>query len=636
MENIRKINERFQHNTRVGASDIYRKFKLQFDALFNPNEIAKSKEEFEEIYVQDTDFEDKIDIFRNSLGNVASFCVGYTGIGKTTAIRHCFNIGTKNISVYNESRKELVFPAFYDGHNIELKYDEDLAEKLSSVCNFLEKENSDLKSYMRSSDGIFALLSFIENTKPEILDVDPMDVLTLSEVEEAKYKLKNAFQRHKYSYYAIRLKFMIAQKYDKYERFVILLDDIESLPHEYQQDLIRLYLSLFDCMANTDYPEDHEYNINLLICLRPHTLRLFNNNRNIETYPIAPTPITKDQAVELAKLFEKRFLYYTKKNTKVIGNIETWTECYTALETMNKMFSGQYKKMVINLCFMNIREALSYYSKIFANRLWVQRGKEIYPEFTVDLFDYIFNNITIIRAISCNESPVYFDDINNILPCLFLVTQERDYSIYCLLIMQAFYKKKTPGEPYGISSTKMGDFFEDLKSIFNSDVVEDFKKCIYYLFQRRILRKSILDKDDHKTLDQNESIKSDSYLYLSSKGEEMWRMLSQDSVLLELFREEIYRNYSTHSFNDKPSYELSQEEIFLDLLKQIEYLGDMEDDLHTKISDSEKGRKFNDLFGTSTIFEHLLFGVECSLRYSGKMENDQLRNQFEALRYKRT
>ena len=148
-ENIHKINKRFEHIDRIGASDIYRKFKLQFEAILNPKEIARNKEEFRRVYVNDSNFEDKLETFRNSIGNMAAFCVGYTGIGKTTSIRYCFDLGVKNVPVYIEERKELIFPSFFDAHNnLETDISEDLASKILSVCSFLERENPDLKHYI--------------------------------------------------------------------------------------------------------------------------------------------------------------------------------------------------------------------------------------------------------------------------------------------------------------------------------------------------------------------------------------------------------------------------------------------------------------------------------------------------------
>ncbi len=635
-ENVRKINDRFEHIDRIGASDIYRKFKLQFEAMFNPKEIARNKEEFRKIYVNDSDFEEKIEDFRNSIGNMAAFCVGYTGIGKTTSIRYCFDLGVKNVPVYIADRKELIFPSFFDGHNnLETDISEDLASKILAVCSFLERKNPDLKRHMRTERGLSELVEFIQETKPEIVEVDPLSLLHMSEKEEVHFRLEYARDNHKYSYYAIRLKYMIMKKYDKYQRLIIILDDVESLPHDYQQELIRLYLSLFECMTNTEFPQETEYNINLLISLRPHTFRLFNNNRNLETYPISANPITKDRPINLSEMFQKRFDYYTETNPRVIGNIDSWKECYDHLKTMNEMFSGQYKSMIINLCFMNIREALSYYARIFANRLWVQKNKELYAEFTVKIPDYTFNNITIIRALACNESKVYFDEENNLIPCIFLNNQRDDYTICCLLLLNLFYKRRVENVYYGVRSQKKKDLMEELEYIFSSDKVKIFEECLYHLFEKRILRKSIRDKDDYNTLDRRESLKDDSFLYLSSKGEEMWRMLSQDSVLLELFREEVYRDYDRYDFNEQSSFELmeagKQKDIFLDLLKYIEFLSYKEDDLRNSVTEKSKQKKYKEIFGTQMMVSYLLEGVNCSLRYSGKCEDPDIQKEFSQL-----
>lgn len=635
MEGIYKINERYTTNARIGASDIYRKFKVQFDALLDPGEVARSDDEFEKMYVRDENFEDKIEKFRNSIGNMASYCVGYTGIGKTTSIRHCFSLGVKNVTKYVENRKELVFPAFYDGHNLETDYKEDLAQKISGVCSYLERENPEVRSFLRSENGIKAFYHFIENTKPEILEDNPLIFLSMSEMEEITHRLNVALERHKYSYYAIRLKFLIAQRYDRYKRLIIILDDIESLPHDYQQNLLRQYLSFYECMTRTVYPETGTYNVNLLICLRPHTLRLFNNSRSLETYPIRGTPITKDNAIDLAKMLKRRFDYYTGKVAGTIGNIDTWRDSYDALDSMNKMFAGQYKKMIINLCFMNIRESLSYYASIFANRFWIQKNKELYAEFTVDPPDYIFNNITIIRAISCNEGKVYFGEATNILPNLLFSTHSKDYSIYCLLLIKLFYLRRVKGEPYGLKATKMSELIRELHSIFDEETTKAFEKCIFYLFEKKIFRKSIRDKDDYSSLDRKESLKDDSQLYLSSKGEEMWRMLAQDSVLLELFREDAFRDYETYDFNDAPSFYLmshgDQEGVFFDLLKYIESLRNLEDDLRNSLNEDNR-KKFDSTFGKRMVVSQLLYGVERSMRYSGKMENPQIKSYYESLR----
>lgn len=340
---------------------------------------------------------------------------------------------------------------------------------------------------------------------------------------------------------------------------------------------------------------------------------------------------------DLSDLFEKRFEYYTESNPRVIGNIESWNACYESLKTMNNMFSGQYKEMIINLCYMNIREALSYYSKIFANRLWIQENKHFYAEFTVNIPEYKFNNITIIRALACNENTMYFNETNNILPCLFLTSEEKeeDYSIYCLLLLYLFYKRRKKNECYGLQAKKKIVLIKELEEILSPEKVKCFEEALFHLFEIRILRKSIKDKDDYFTLDTRKSLNDESYLYISSKGSEMWQMFSRDSVLLELFREEVYRDYDNYNFNDQSSYDLllagKQKEIFIDLLQYIEYLSGLEDDLRNSIEDKEKKKKYIQMFDKKMVVSQLLEGVSCSLKYSGKFEDPEVQNLYTRL-----
>lgn len=75
-----------------------------------------------------------------------------------------------------------------------------------------------------------------------------------------------------------------------------------------------------------------------------------------------------------------------------------------------------------------------------------KKNKELYAEFTVNIPEYTFNSITIIRALACNECKVYFNDANNLLPCPFLNERQRDYTVYCLLLLSVFYKRKAKNE----------------------------------------------------------------------------------------------------------------------------------------------------------------------------------------------
>ena len=148
-----KINERFNRYDKIGESDIYRKFKEQFDNLFNAEEVANNDNEFEKVYVPDKEFEDQLEVLRNSRTNMAKFCIGYTGIGKSTSIRYCFGLGVSKEAHINKAKKELVFPTFLDGYQVEDISKFDLSTRIAAVCTALEEHHPQLKELLATDDG---------------------------------------------------------------------------------------------------------------------------------------------------------------------------------------------------------------------------------------------------------------------------------------------------------------------------------------------------------------------------------------------------------------------------------------------------------------------------------------------------
>ena len=222
-------------------------------------------------------------------------------------------------------------------------------------------------------------------------------------------------------YYTCKLKYYILKKSDIYDRLVIVLDDIEAMPESFQEQVIADYLHLFDCMQNTEYPQDSNYRVNLLISLRPHTYRIFSNGiygRMLSAYSFV-SPILKENSVDLNLLFKKRFDFYTEMSHTNIGNPESWERCYEQLMLVNSLFDGQFKRMISNLCFFNVRTSLAEYAKILGNRVWVQGNSARSEFFTISSDEYKFNDITVPRAIGCGNS-IVFMGIDGSLSKLFL------------------------------------------------------------------------------------------------------------------------------------------------------------------------------------------------------------------------
>lgn len=639
-----KINSTYSRKTLLGENDIYRKFNLEFESLFNPDEIAKTDDDFCEIYVNDEEFEKSLNDFFSSHTSMAKFCVGYTGIGKTTSIRYCLELHASNMPKLITHKKMVVFPTFLDGYRVEEMQKFDLSKRIASVCTILEKEHPDLREDLKTLEGKRDFYDFMfRHNNFSLENTNPVTTMDMSEEELIIHSLEKAYEEDHFIYQANRLKYYIFKKREIYNRLVILLDDIETLPQENQREIIKKYLKLFDCMKNTDYEDNSNYNVNLLISMRPHTHRYLHGDRDIETHPLSK-PILKSEAVDISELFKKRFNFYSKKyrTESSIGNRDSWKECYDAVMSMNRTFDGKYKRMIQNLCFFNIRESLTAYARIFANRLWVQKNMIKTDAFTITPKDYVFNNVTVIRALACNEEPVFFGASDSLIPNIFYTTQFEDYSMHCLAVIRYFIMKRN-GEDYGINAQELRFIHQELNDIFNEHYAEQFHFVIKYLFDNKILRKSINDHDD---IDAIETITANSSLYISPRGNEIFEMLSKDSVLLEMLRESSWRDYKNREYSKSPSIELTRNRdyttVYIDLLDYIDYLCEKEDDIYTRAIQSDKFQKYFSLFDSTSISGQLLIGLKNSMNYSDRIDTDeciknkllQTENKIESLEEK--
>ena len=661
MPEKQRINTRYEYDKKDSSAtyaknDIYRKFSKQFDKLFDAEETPKTFEELQEIYVNDEPFEADIDDFRNSFSNSIKYCVGYTGMGKSTSISYCFKIlPTDRNAKFIEERRELLFPVMLDAYKKKQKNRNpeaiNLTERIAAVSTYLKKEFPDIADHLKTIDGKTELYNFILAHTPSALETskkssesafNPVDALDMDETELIRAKLLHAYDENPYEYYANELKFIIKKHYDKISNLIIILDDIESFDDESQLEIISDFQKFKECMENTDPPEGinaRKYFVKLLISLRPDTLRRLQRNRRLETFSKNNPGIQKRNAIELDIFFQKRFDYYTKTYASEIGNMDTWKECYQNLIALNSKFGGQYKEMIQNLCFYDIRKALAVYSDIFSNRYYIQGNKKREDIFTVKQDEYIFDNITVIRAISCHENVVYFGDSPScLIPNIFLTTINDDFSIECLLVMQ-YFKLRLTTEPYGVDAEKFGDTYATWKSILGESLTGRFRTAMDHLFVLKVLRKSILDHDDSITRDTPEAIDDGTHLYLSPMGSEVFKMLQRDSVTLELLREAAWRDYTGRDYDDRPSSELivtssrhrsRQYIIFNDLLNYISYLSELEEQIIAAVHTRDKMNDYLSCFGYETVSSTLLNGVRRSIEYSWVYnEHPELSNTFK-------
>lgn len=626
MGNFRRINDACTMHSIEGESDAFRKFRYQFVQLFNPDEIAKTDKEFELLYVKDAKTERALSDFRRFPNSMAMCVVGYTGIGKSTSIRHCFSIGVKKTTFIDPVKKMLVFPTFLDGQKISEGETFDIFPRIRAVSTFLKETFPDDYAKLKTEAGKEELYNFIRRHTDYTLEaVDSVEELDWDRETLINEKLKSARKVFPYQYHANVIKYFLTKHLDIISNFVIILDDFETLPDEYVDGVLGSYLKLYECMKNTDNSEDSLYSIKIVLSMRPHTFRRHMlNNRRMESFGIS-RPFVKDTCVDINSIFENRFNYYSTKNPEPIREKETWEQCKSVLSDMNKQFDGVHLKMISRLCFYDVRKTLAWYSRVFANRFWVQNNLLKRPSFTLKKQDFDFSRVNVIRAVACRESNAYFEYPDGIVPNIFYSTYSEDLSILSVMVIKYFYRK-TRFDNYGVedATESVENTLQFWAGLCGNEYTNNVKKIIDYLFDRKILRKSIRNAEEYNSKNDHSSLRNDSALYISPSGMCLYEMLQDNSILLEMLRESAWRDYSVYNFSDLPSITLIQrgekDQLYEELLEYVKYLYEQEDDIMNLIKAHKKTKDFIDIFGSESISQRMWQGVHNSMYVTKMLE----------------
>ena len=392
--------------------------------------------------------------------------------------------------------------------------------------------------------------------------------------------------------------------------------------------------------------------VNLLISLRPHSFRFLNDNiehKYINVYgnflQNETSRIIKNQIPDVKEILISRFNDVFSKTEKP-GNPETWRLAKNAFFEIIASLDDNIIKTVTEICHLNIRATIDCLHMILSNRVWCQSYIECSEYPTVRVTDYRFDIVNVVRTLACGENPVYtgkkdiqfnqqntsnvlarprFDDSDIFIPNILIDLQTKECDVLSVIIMnylEGYFSSQaaTPPQTEFISRRVLRD---NILAIFGDYIpIERIDATIDYLFNNRIIRKSIISKDTDNTIN---TLLDDDYIYLTLKGSRLLSMFESDSVLLEIYREDIKRNYNRDGLIYKSSFELVTENnrraLFEDLIKLIEETYYNEDLYQIHIVNNGEPAFYEPCF---PITQRLISGVEKSLRRS---QNIELKNK---------
>lgn len=617
------------------VSDLYTRYKKAFDKLLALDDIVRPFGPGEDVYQPDEIFENTIsEVFTDSEDTV-SIVIGYAGVGKSTSLRYIFKYHSPGAILYPPNEKTLIWAAHYNGHVDSNVFSannkkinairDDLRQRIESICDYLEEKFPQLWIRFASDEGQDEFYRYINKTNRQILQhLSYNDSMTLPPWERKKKKLELAFEKERFTYIATKLKYYMGCKQCPCEKIIIILDDIEPLSYETQKELVLQYNKFLSCMLNRDESiSEKPFIINLIISMRPYTFRELSQDATLSVFS-KHRIVFKSNNINFGLLLDKKIKYYY--NEIPHDNKKTFDEACDVLRILTKKFDFQYSEMIKDLALWNIRDSIEIFRNILKNRVWIQRNMDRSAAFSIDEESYVFNNITVLRAISCGSEFVYKESIDNVIPNLLQNTRGNKSYWFPILATFMFFK---PYDVHGYAYTNEPICIRDIHKTFSEiffmvDGIKDsISFAIDFLYRNSILIKGINDIYNEKKI----SLKEDTLLHLSPKGYRIAKIIKNDSVYFELCRETVYRDYTTNKRCPLSSYELmrqkNQYKIFVDLLTLLLELLEEEETYIRYSQSGGKTNQYNNTFGglVSIIF---LQGIDNSIKYSGYSGNDDI------------
>lgn len=618
----RKINQMTKNVVTTKESAFYERNRKQYEFLLNPDPGIRERGEF---YIPDEDIHSALRQLLAEPMDSTVVLIGNPGIGKTSDIRACFQVQNSVPRLYYETKTIILFCAF-EGYFPQMKdaqIDLEFAKRVASVCTDIENDLPSVKEHFYSMRGQRDFLQFIQKTNPKSLETNRM-----RKSDDVQEKLQTVMENEYFIYIASKLKFYLSMLDVKYERILIIVDNIEAQKETIQNQIVLEFLKLFSCLRNfpSDWKGKRVY-VNMLLSVRPDTYRWLKKLPAVSSRFMRE--IYKQKHIDLGQYFRKKASLQLE--CKKVES-EKWKDAENALFSLCEKFESKYSNMIMGLANNDIRQAMKILERVLSNPVWVT--KEACTDRSAN--DYIINNITVIRAIACGKSLVYFNNEDQLIPNVFFNTVAEDNSIISLYIIAYFKEQNASFLEYGKKNVFRADLLRDFCDIFVevANLEKRVDHTIDYLYAHKILSLGIPMDNRNTGIDTEEK---PSCLVLSPLGMEIWNMLAADSVLLELYREDYYQEYHQEEmYRFKSSYELmredSQETLFIELYRiLLDLLSNEEIPLINAVKKCGSIEKYTSLFGAETMIAHLMAGVDCSVEFSGKNGNADIQESRSIL-----
>ena len=574
------------------------------------------------------------------------FFVGYRCTGKTLFLKQYFKM-KGNTPFINRELKRLILPILGRGDaENKTPYDR-VAEAIRGLCDRIAYEYPQTQQQF-TKQGIENFFQFIMDTRADYLpELSFSEESRLSESEKLCVRIDKMQRENRLAYQLTRLKFYLRNYCNDIEELVIVLDNIQNMfdEEEKQKEFMGVLLDSYECIQNSGINGSGNWKVFIVVAARPRDYRVIKTYDRISSH--AANKVWNKSWLNSADLFDKVIGKAAGvADADEIIEVDSEAVSYRAedfgrmLSVLSKKFNCKYATMIEKLCFYNMDLIMEAYKRVMINSTWVREGGFKFTSSEENGKGIAFNNITCIRALACGNERIYrrwenlneMEEIDKLIPNILYNEEDQDYGLFNLYTMKYYLRhfdsKMESGENYIV----LRDYMDTFCSLLNIDL----QKSVFsttYLFRREILRRSVYDVERVDGDPYNEFLGSENKLYITSRGAQLWDMLRDDSVLLELCREDMYLADDMTEDDIKSSYDLMMEGkqyiLFSKLLNIIREIFEQEFSYYQQACQQGKRDKYRETFGKQPISLVLLEGVTRSIQYSGCNDIMKNRNELE-------
>lgn len=607
------------------------------------------------IYIDQPSLEKEIvENFIKEDSDCVKYLVGPTGIGKTTLIRNVFLTFDRK-SVLRDNNL-IIYVSFYSMINSENEGVHDVGrKKIVNTISTAFREAIDLVDGTSLTDRIVLrnatfykdLYNFIkENNKLIESSVNDFNI----DVEEAlkaccveKYMLDKIEEASALDYNMSLFKYYLKKYEDEkgnlFDNIILILDDVEAVGKAGSIVVEQAY-HIRKCLQA--YKSDRRYNIKCLLSMRNYSFRkdIPIIKEACRTYigtdlDNREDVILKSTAPTLQSIIDKRTSYILHHNNIIaqFAEKDSYTEAAEILRIVLTKVYGKYDKMLLNLTHDNIYSSMTLLFRIVTNKKFIgkyEMDRAMYGgKFDLSASHYSFDNTSInssnpgnkdvFYALVYGEQDVYLDTetdyyLTNIMH--FKTNDKLDTELLGIYIIMYFITKKInlADEDYdGFKTINVMTALHEMMNVFDFHTAEDkrnFWASMHFMIKKLYLggalRQSLISPIE--TTESNIREYSDELnVFLSTRGYQLYHMLSYNSLLLSVYRDDIDTEIEN---NHVPTTDMSTTNRLIYCLKYIDYLFDKEMDLFRQIKNHAV---FVDTFGTLLATPTLLKGMRESI-----------------------